>query len=418
MATVAEHPSPHRRHGSGPAFLGPAYQTRGTGSAVPLRINFNSTRTPRAPPSRRRSADYWTARHSPLEPGMPLQWRSVSSARTSRPPPRATGEVWDLGLQRIKTREDKRVPLFAGGEAQVVPPTIVEEHVAESGGLPTAGLSLTSTSASADAYPSPRATPESSSPETPAWKAHRMLDSTSPLEGRSRRIDSHSPLESEAQRMDSPLQDAFEPLPMQRLPPKPARPTGKRRRVPSARVAIDTEPQIGRTNVKYKHNDEYILSPISSADVTPHNEFQIPRKPPPIPKASIAPKPAPLKLFPTTSTSTTTSILSPSTASGSAISPPSSLRSASSLDNEPATPTTATSSAYAPLPGVPATKQFTDFGSLALTPTGCSPVHTTTSGWYDDDDEGNERYGLMGSRGSGRSFAGLKSMWRGCFGCS
>lgn len=350
-------PRRYRRHGSSPNATSVAYQNLMVGGSVPLKINFTSSQSQRHTPTRRRSAEYRIDHHVPVHISMPPARRKDDPFRAPPSSPRTTEEVWDLGLQRLKSRDDMH-PSSSKVETRPLNPAIMEERPFTPSIFPNPPKVAS--------FPS-KSTPEAIGHDSPTLKTEQPF--------------TESPLDHKSKRMDSPLQDAFEPL--QTPVKQPAKPTGKRQRLPSAWVSANAAPtsKLDSARVRCKPDN------MSSVDLS-GTDFQIPRKPPPVPKA--AQKPAPLTLFP----------IMPAKQ----VSTPVSQRSGSTLvgielDGEPSTPTTLTSA-----------QKLID-GS----PTTCSPGQLATSGWYDDDD-GNERNGLMGARKGRRSFDCLRGLWRSCFG--
>ncbi|KAF2104891.1 hypothetical protein NA57DRAFT_71092 [Rhizodiscina lignyota] len=332
----------------------------------PVRINFNASRGPR----------YVTPRRRDMETEQSQERIDAAEAQALPSSQQMADVVLDHRLLRIPIKENNSTPSYTN-ETESMPQDQILDLLSDSplGHLPRPRR------CSPPLYP----TPPRSRYVTPVQSPDALRTDVTPCKPK---VLQHSPLRH-------PLEPAI-PIADHLANDKP---TGKRRRIPSAWVEASLTPPshpLPPLPTIASISQDVPPAPIAMhrAPTPPLQDFRIPRKPPPIPKTRPGSKPAALSLFP--------SSLPSSTVSGNGTlsndSPPSSLRSGSTLVgttegdvcDPPATPTTVISAQK----------------MIEIQQASCSPGQT--SGWYDDED-GIERAGLMG-RWRGRKGGGWKKV--------
>lgn len=345
-----------------------ARQGRRPPPGPPLRIAFNASGGPK------QRARGWDTRaqtfHTYASPGKmkPHHVRQDIEVRAPPSSPRSVDEIWEDGVLRVQIREEHSQS-FSSNVTEPIPHEQLLDLLTDS---------------PLESYSRPGPLTPSLFPEPPPLKQFILQPSTP-------RPKERRPLE------ESPVQEILTPLEMPAKKAAHDRPTGKRRRLPTAWIkhTLSQAPEPTQPLPTAALPPSVISVPRPPTPTSP--SFRIPRKPPPIPKSKPTTKPAALSLFPSSPAGNPPR---------SSVSPPGSLRSGSTLvgtsDSDatevPATPTAA----------VAAQKMATADAYRAS----CSPGQT--SGWYDDD-EGIERVGLIGRLRGGKK-GGWKRVLCGCFG--
>lgn len=347
----------------------------------PLRIAFNASRGPRQEATRRpaQSQESHTCNNGERMLSQDSEIRAPPSS------PRSADEIWDDGLLRVRVGEDFSTP-FSSNETEPIPQ---EQDLRLLTDPPLGHLG------------EPRTFSPSVFPKPPQPK-ELILGPT--LDGPAKVAELSKP---KAPQQEWPLHDPSEVATSPAKQLTYQKPTGKRRQLPTAWIEASlsqpSELPLPTAAVELPASAREVHPGIISVyrpPTPPQHDFCIPRKPPPIPKAKQAHRPATLSLFPSSPPSANPFV----TTNQASATPPSSLRSGSTLVGTPECDANE-------LPTTPTTAVFAQKMADAYRTSG-SPGQT--SGWYDDE-EAIERVGLI-ERLKARKSGGWKSFVCGCFG--